>query len=62
VAYQALFMDTIKTPEEVLNAYNAVTAQDVQAMAQKTINASTCNLAIIGPFGPGEELFRLIDR
>lgn len=60
VAYQALFMDTIKAPEDVLNAYEAVTVDDIQAVAQKIINPNTYNLAAIGPFGPGEELQRLI--
>ena len=52
----------IRSPEEVLNAYSAVTAQEVQAVAQKTINASACNLAIIGPFGRGEELVKLVGK
>jgi predicted Zn-dependent peptidase len=60
VAYQALFMDTIKSPEAVLAAYDAVTAADVQAMAHRIINPSAYNLAAVGPFGQGEKLVQLI--
>lgn len=62
VAYQALFMDTIKSPEEVLAAYNAVTTADVQAVAQKIINPDAYNLAAIGPFGHGDKLTQLVVR
>ncbi|HXV41683.1 MAG TPA: pitrilysin family protein, partial [Anaerolineae bacterium] len=60
VAYQALFMDDIKTPAEVLQAYDAVTANDVLAIAQKVINPAAYNLAVVGPFGQGEALGKLI--
>jgi predicted Zn-dependent peptidase len=60
VAYQALFMDDIKTPAEVLQAYDAVTAGDVLAIAQKIINPAAYNLAVVGPFGQGEALGQLI--
>jgi predicted Zn-dependent peptidase len=61
VAYQALFMDHIKTPEEVLQAYDAVTAEDVQAVAQKIINPASYNLAAVGPFGQDKTLGRLLE-
>lgn len=60
VAYQALFLDTIKSPEEVLQAYEAVTAEDVQAVAQKLIDPTTYSLAAVGPFGRGEMLAQLM--
>jgi predicted Zn-dependent peptidase len=60
VAYQALFMDEIKSPEQVLEAYDAITAADVLAVAQKVILPSAYNLAVVGPFGKGETLGRLI--
>jgi predicted Zn-dependent peptidase len=60
VAYQALFMDDIRTPEEVLQIYEAVTAEDVLAVAQKVIKPNAYNLAMVGPFGQGEELGRLL--
>jgi predicted Zn-dependent peptidase len=62
VAYQTLFMNTVKSPAEVLAAYDAVTVEDVQAVAQKIINPATYNLAVVGPFGRGEALQRLIIR
>jgi predicted Zn-dependent peptidase len=60
VAYQALFMDEIKTPEEVLEIYEAVTADDVLTVAQKVISPTVYNLAAVGPFGEGEALGRLL--
>ena len=60
VAYQALFLDTIKTPEEVLRAYDAVTAADVQTLARKIFRPTACNLAAVGPFGDGHQLGQLI--
>lgn len=62
VAYQALFLDEIKSPEEVLAAYNAVTAEDVLAVAQKVITPDRYNLAVVGPFGEGEALGRLLGK
>jgi len=60
VAYQALFLEDIKSPEEVLQAYNAVTAEDVLAVAQKILSPNAYNLAVVGPFGKGEALGRLL--
>jgi predicted Zn-dependent peptidase len=60
VAYQALFMDEIKTPAQVLEAYDAVTSADVLALAQKVIIPTAYNLAVVGPFGSGESLGRLV--
>ena len=62
VAYQTLFMKTVKSPEEVLVAYDAVTGAEVQAVAQKIIQPSAYNLAAIGPFGQSKLLSRLIAR
>ncbi len=57
VAYQALYRgDTIKSPEDVLAAYEAITVDEVQAVAQRVINPTTYNLAAVGPFGSGEQL------
>ena len=60
VAYQALFMEQIKTPAEVLQAYDAVTADDVMAVAQDLLQPSTYNLAAVGRFGSGQALGRLV--
>ncbi|GAB4431607.1 MAG: pitrilysin family protein [Anaerolineae bacterium] len=60
VAYQALFLDEIKTPEEVLAAYSAITAEDVLAVAQQVLNPQRYTLAAIGPFEPDNHLAALI--
>jgi predicted Zn-dependent peptidase len=62
VAYQSLFFDTIKTPAEVLSAYDAVTAADIHSVAQSILRPAAYNLAAIGPFGPGEALGQLIRK
>lgn len=62
VAYQALFLDEIKTPDEVLAAYNTVTADDVLAVAQQVLQPQRYTLAAIGPFEPNNHLASLICR
>jgi len=62
IAYQALFMDHIKSSDDVLAAYDAVTIADVQRLAQEIINPTRYNLAAVGPFGQGEALAQLIVR
>jgi predicted Zn-dependent peptidase len=53
VAYQKLFTDTIKSPLEVLAAYEAVTATEIRAVAEKLIKPTAYSLAAIGPLGRG---------
>jgi len=60
VAYQSLLMDGIRTPEQVLQAYEAVTAADIHNVAQKIIRPTAYNLALVGPFGEGQAVGRLI--
>jgi predicted Zn-dependent peptidase len=60
VAYQALFQETVKTPAQVLQAYDAVTAVEVQALARQIVNPAGYNLAAVGPFGPGDALVKLV--
>lgn len=60
VAYQAMFQPTIKSPEEVLAAYSAISIADVQRVARHLIDPARYNLAAVGPFGRGEPLSRLI--
>jgi predicted Zn-dependent peptidase len=59
-AYQALFQDDIKTPEEVLAEYEAITAAEVQAVAQKVIDPRKYNLVGVGDFAQQKALSRLI--
>ena len=60
VASQALLMERVKTPAEVLEAYDAITVADVQAIAQKIINPARYSLAAVGPFGEGAALGKLL--
>ncbi|HMQ50695.1 MAG TPA: pitrilysin family protein [Anaerolineae bacterium] len=60
VAYQALFMDKIRSPEEVLAAYDLVSAADVRAVAQAILDPAFYRLAAVGPFGQGQELAELL--
>jgi len=60
VASQALLMERIKTPAEVLQAYDTITVADVQAIAQKIINPARYSLAAVGPFGDGAALGKLL--
>ncbi len=62
VAYQALFMDEIKSPAQILQIYDAVTAADVLAVAQKVLVPTAYNLAVVGPFDQGDALGRLINN
>ncbi|MCB0162884.1 MAG: insulinase family protein [Anaerolineae bacterium] len=60
VAYQALYQNEIKSPEEVLAAYEAVTGDAISALVEQLIAPGHYSLAAIGPFGRGESLIRLI--
>lgn len=60
VASQALLMERIKMPTEVLQTYDAVTTADVQAIARKIINPTAYNLAAVGPFEDNHQLGRLL--
>ena len=60
VAHQTLFLETVQNLDQVLQAYDAVTIADVQAVAQTIIKPTAYNLAAIGPFGRAEKLRRVI--
>ncbi|HJX48185.1 MAG TPA: hypothetical protein VJ375_10075, partial [Gaiellaceae bacterium] len=47
-------------PEEVLAAVDAVTAADVQRVAQDVISGEQLRLAVIGPFDDAERFARLL--
>lgn len=57
---QALLLDEMLAPDDVLNAYDAVTAEDVQRIAQSLFVDEQLYLAAVGPFGGGEELGALL--
>jgi predicted Zn-dependent peptidase len=50
----------IADPAEVLEALNAVTAEDVQRVAQDVIGRNGLNLAVIGPFDDAERFEQLL--
>jgi predicted Zn-dependent peptidase len=47
-------------PEEVLAAVDAVTAEDVQRVAQDVVAAHDLKLAVIGPFDEPERFEKLL--
>jgi predicted Zn-dependent peptidase len=57
---QALLLDEILTLDDVLAAYDTVTAEDVQRVAQALFTGDGLHLAAVGPFGDGGELGALL--
>ena len=57
---QALLLDEIYTIDDVLAAYEAITADDVQRLAQTLFSGDRLYLAASGPFGDGVELGELL--
>ena len=53
---QALLLDQTLTPDDVLAAYDAVTAADIQRLARTLFTDEGLCLAAVGPFGDGAEL------
>jgi predicted Zn-dependent peptidase len=53
---QALLLNQMLTPDEVLAAYDAVTAADIQRLARTLFTDEGVCLAAVGPFGDGGEL------
>lgn len=53
---QALLLKEMLTPDDVLAAYNAVTAHDIQRVAQTLFTGDPLYLVAVGPFGDGDEL------
>jgi predicted Zn-dependent peptidase len=49
-----------REPDEVLAGFDAVTAEDVQRVAQDLIRGERLNLALIGPFDDAERFERLL--
>lgn len=57
---QTLLQPEVLSLEQVLAAYDAVTAEDVQRVAQTLLRREGYVLSAVGPFGEGEELVRLV--
>ena len=47
-------------PDEVLDAIDAVTAEDVQRVAQEVLGSNALRLAVIGPFDDAERFEKLL--
>ncbi|OGO40597.1 MAG: hypothetical protein A2Z04_02780, partial [Chloroflexi bacterium RBG_16_57_9] len=52
---QAILSGRILTVDEVIQYIDAVTAEDVQRVAQDLFQAVKLNLAVVGPYPPGED-------
>jgi predicted Zn-dependent peptidase len=52
--------DRVREPDEVLAGFDAVTAEDVQRVAQDVIREERLNLALIGPFDDAERFEKLL--
>jgi len=58
---QALLLGKCLSPDDVLAAYDAVTAEDVQRLAQTLFSGNHLYLAAVGPFGDGAALGAVLD-
>ena len=57
----ALGQYEIKTPEEVMAKIEAVTAEDVQELAQELFQPERLSLALIGPYSNPAPFMRLLE-
>jgi predicted Zn-dependent peptidase len=53
---QALLLNEMLSPDEVLAAYDTITAEDIQRLAQTLFTGDQLYMAAIGPFNDGAEL------
>ena len=54
-------LDEMLNLDEVLAAYDGVTSEDVQRLAQTLFTGNQLYLAAVGPFGDGADLGALLD-
>lgn len=57
-----LLSQEIKSPAEVLEAFEAVTLEEVQAVAKDLLKKGECRLAVIGPYKSEEQFQNLIEK
>ena len=57
---QELLLDRIYTVDEVLEAIDAVTPQQVQDLAQRLFTNERLNLSLVGPFEDSDEHYRTL--
>ncbi len=53
--------DDLREPDEVLAGFDAVTAEDVQRVAQDVIRGDRLNLAVLGPFDDASRFEPLLE-
>lgn len=58
--HDKLMLGTFHTPEEEIRRIEAVTAQDIQNLAQKLFIKENLNLAVIGPFDDKTEFEKIL--
>lgn len=61
-ADQVLFLEKVRTPEDVFEAVDKVTVQDVLSEAKRLFMPSGLNLAIIGPYKSELEFKKAIEK
>jgi predicted Zn-dependent peptidase len=59
-AFQEIYNQKIKTPEDVVKKIESVTAKDIQNMAKNTFKNSNLNLAIVGPYKDNGEFQNIL--
>ncbi|MFQ5860006.1 MAG: M16 family metallopeptidase [Dehalococcoidia bacterium] len=59
---QELLLGKVTTVEQVLKKVDAVTAEDVQAVAQQLLRPETFNLAVVGPYRSDRRFARLLHQ
>jgi predicted Zn-dependent peptidase len=59
-AEDLLLEGKIRTPQEIINKIDAVTAQEVRMVARNIFVESKLNLAVIGPFGDRQKFEKLL--
>ena len=57
---QALLLKEMLTPDDVIAAYDAVTAEDIHRLAQTLFTPDRLYMAAVGPFGDGGELVAML--
>ena len=56
LADEIFYLKSIRTPEEIVDAWNKVTAEDIQKIAQEVFQSGKMGLALIGPKDYQKEL------
>jgi len=60
VGMQELMFDRVISPEEMMKKIEAVTAEEIQQMAQEVFVTEKMNLAVVGPFKDDSEFKKLM--